>query len=89
MLESVTYAGDAEAEWIVVESAEDTLDAARAATHRMVDLLVAEWGFEPVHAYLLCSVAMKLRLSQVVNRPMVTVCAAIAKSILPTRRLFA
>jgi acetamidase/formamidase len=33
-------------------------------------------------------VAMKLRLSQVVNRPMITVSAAMAKSILPHRRLF-
>jgi acetamidase/formamidase len=54
----------------------------------MVDLLVATWGFQPVHAYLLCSVAMKLQISQVVNEPMITVSAAIAKSILPPRKLF-
>ena len=89
MVESVADGRDGEAEWIVVESAEDALEAARGATHRMVDLLVAEWGFEPVHAYLLCSVAMKLRLSQVVNRPIVTVSAAISKSVLPGRKLFA
>jgi acetamidase/formamidase len=76
-------------EWIVVESAEDALSAARAATHRMIDLLAARWGFSEIHAYLLCSVAMDLRLSQVVNRPMTTVSAAIAKSILPGRTLFA
>jgi len=54
----------------------------------MVDLLVSRWAFEPVHAYILCSVAVNLRFSQVVNRPMITVSAAIAKSILPARRLF-
>jgi acetamidase/formamidase len=74
--------------WLVVESHTDALTAARAATDRMIDLLVATWGFNPVHAYLLCSVAMKLQISQVVNEPMITVSAAIAKSILPQRTLF-
>jgi acetamidase/formamidase len=74
--------------WIVVESATDAVAAARAATSRMIDLLVARWGFSDVHAYLLCSVAMHLRLSQVVNEPMFTVSAAVAKRVLPTRTLF-
>jgi acetamidase/formamidase len=75
-------------EWVVVESAADVLTAARAATTRMVDLLISTWGFSPEHAYLLCSVAMDLRLSQVVNEPMVTVSAAIARDVLPERSLF-
>jgi acetamidase/formamidase len=54
----------------------------------MVDLLVSRWGFSPVHAYILCSVALKLRLSQVVNEPVYTVSGAIAKQILPHRKLF-
>jgi acetamidase/formamidase len=74
--------------WLVVESHTDTLAAALKATDRMIGLLTAQWGFEPVHAYLLCSVAMKLQISQVVNEPMVTVSAAIAKNILPQRTLF-
>ncbi len=74
--------------WIVVESGEDAIVAARAATSRMIDLLMERWGFRDVHAYLLCSVAMNLRLSQVVNEPMFTVSAAISKSVLPPRRLF-
>jgi len=75
--------------WLMVESHTDAMTAARAATDRMIDLLVSHWGFEPVHAYLLCSVAMKLRVSQVVNEPLITVSAAMAKSILPERKLFA
>jgi len=75
-------------EWIVVESSPDAAGAARAATSRMIDLLADRWGFEPVHAYLLCSVAMNLRLSQVVNEPMFTVSAAISKQVLPDRKLF-
>jgi len=74
--------------WVVVESATDALTAAKMATDRMVDLLIAKWGFEPVHAYLLCSVAMKLQMSQVVNEPMITVAAAIQKSVLPARTLY-
>ena len=74
--------------WIVVESGTDAIAAARVATSRMIDLLVARWGFGDVHAYLLCSTAMHLRLSQVVNEPMFTVSAAIAKSMLPARTLF-
>ena len=75
-------------EWIVVESSSDAAGAARAATSRMIDLLVDRWGFSAVHAYLLCSVAMNLRLSQVVNEPIFTVSAAISKQILPARKLF-
>jgi acetamidase/formamidase len=75
-------------EWIVVESGTDAFATAQAATSRMIDLLIDRWQMEANHAYLLCSVAMKLRLSQVVNRPMTTVSAAIAKSILPQRSLF-
>jgi acetamidase/formamidase len=72
--------------WVVVESDADPLRAARRATSRMVDLLVEHWQFSDVHAYLLCSVAMNLRLSQVVNEPMITVSASLAKDILPERQ---
>ena len=74
--------------WIVVESAPDAAVAARCATSRMVDFLASRWGFSDVHAYLLCSVAMHLRLSQVVNEPMFTVTAALPKSLLPTGKIF-
>jgi acetamidase/formamidase len=77
-----------EGSWIVVESATDPAAAARAATSRMIDLLAERWGFSEIHAYLLCSVAMNLRLSQVVNEPMFTVSAAVPKHVLPRRRLF-
>ena len=77
--------GDA---WVVIESGTDIAAAARAATCRMIDLLVSRCGFSEVHAYILCSVALKLRLSQVVNEPMFTVSGAIAKQILPEMELF-
>jgi acetamidase/formamidase len=74
--------------WVVVETGTDLALAAHAATSRMIDLLVSRWGFSDVHAYLLCSVALKLRLSQVVNEPVHTVSAALSKQILPARELF-
>jgi acetamidase/formamidase len=74
--------------WVVVETGTDLTETARAATNRMVDLLTSRWGFSAVEAYILCSVAMRLRLSQVVNEPVHTVSAAMSKQILPDRRLF-
>lgn len=75
-------------EWIVIESATDAIAAAAAATNRMIDLLTAVTGLSEIQAYLLCSVAMNLRLSQVVNDPMITVSAALPKSVLPGINLF-
>jgi acetamidase/formamidase len=88
LVEAPDVAADSGSKWVVVESATDALQAARAATSRMIDLLAEEWGFSPVQAYLLCSVAMDLKMAQVVNRPMITVTASIVKSVLPERRLF-
>jgi acetamidase/formamidase len=89
LVESAAYPTHDESEaWMVVESGTDAIVAARAATSRMIDLLVDRWKFSDVHAYLLCSVAMHLRLSQVVNEPMFTVSAAIPKHVLPARKLF-
>ncbi|HTZ73159.1 MAG TPA: acetamidase/formamidase family protein [Candidatus Aquilonibacter sp.] len=74
--------------WIVIESGLDATAAARAATSRMIDLLLEKWGFSEVHAYILCSVAMHLRFSQVVNEPVFTVAAYMPKRILPSTTLF-
>jgi acetamidase/formamidase len=83
-----SIAGPRSDSWIVVESATDVAAAARAATSRMIDLLVDRWSFSEVHAYVLCSVALRLRLSQVVNEPMFTVSAELSKHVLPSRKLF-
>lgn len=74
--------------WIVVEPGTDLAEAARAATSRMIDLLMSRCGMSDVHAYILCSAALRLRLSQVVNEPVHTVSAALAKQILPGKELF-
>jgi acetamidase/formamidase len=74
--------------WIVIETGTDLAEAARAATSRMIDLLVSRTGMSEVHAYILCSVALRLRLSQVVNEPVHTVSAALGKQVLPGLELF-
>lgn len=85
--ESAAQHNDGDA-WIVVETGTDLATVARGATNRMIDLLVSRWRFDPVHAYILCSVALRLRLSQVVNEPVYTLSGSICKNILPDRKLF-
>jgi acetamidase/formamidase len=85
---SPTRKQDNETGWIVIESATDATAAARAATSRMIDLLVDRWAFSDVNAYVLCSAALHLKFSQVVNEPLFTVSATIPKHVLPPRKLF-
>jgi acetamidase/formamidase len=81
LAESAPLRRETAGEWIMVESDTEPLAAARRATLRMIEFLTEQWNFSLEHAYLLCSVAMNLRLAQVVNVPMVTVCAGLEKSM--------
>ena len=47
----------------------DLLEAARDATRRMIDWLGREHGLAPAQAYMLCSVAVDLRISEIVDMP--------------------
>jgi acetamidase/formamidase len=47
----------------------DLMTAARDATRRMVDWFAREHGLDPVKGYLLCSVAVDLRISEIVDMP--------------------
>jgi acetamidase/formamidase len=47
----------------------DLLSAGRDAVRRMIDWLGREHGIAPVDAYLLCSVAVDLRISEIVDMP--------------------
>jgi acetamidase/formamidase len=47
----------------------DLMDAARDATRRMIEWLGREHGLDPMRAYLLCSVAVDLRISEIVDVP--------------------
>ncbi len=60
----------------------DGLEAAvRQALLRMIDLLVGR-GFTPAQAYVLCSVAVDIRISQLVNTPTVGATAVLPLDIL-------
>lgn len=47
----------------------DLMTGAREAVMRMIDLLSAEHGLNPVDAYMLCSVSADLRISEIVDMP--------------------
>lgn len=47
----------------------DLMTGAREAVMRMIDLLSAEHGMNPVDAYMLCSVCGDLRISEIVDMP--------------------
>lgn len=62
-----------------------TLDeAARKATGFMIDYLVAEHGLTPEEAYILCSIAGDLKISEVVDVPHMLVSMHMPKSVLGT-----
>jgi len=47
----------------------DLMQAARDAVRRMIEWLGREHGLDPMQAYLLCSVAIDLRISEIVDVP--------------------
>jgi acetamidase/formamidase len=47
----------------------DLMTAGRDATRRMIEWLGREHGLDPIQAYLLCSVAVDLRISEIVDVP--------------------
>lgn len=59
----------------------DLLAAARDATRRMIDWLVREHHLSAIDAYLLCSVAVDLRISEIVDLPNFVVTAHCPLSI--------
>ena len=61
--------------------AEDLNHAARAALRNMIAYLVAEHGFDRRQAYALCSVAVDLKVSEIVNAPNFVVTAVLPVDI--------
>jgi acetamidase/formamidase len=47
----------------------DLMAAARDAVRRMIDWLGREHGLAPIDAYMLCSVGIDLRISEIVDQP--------------------
>ena len=63
----------------------DLMAAARDAVREMIDHLMAEYGLSPEQSYCLCSVAVHLRLSEVVDVPHWVVSAYLPNSLFPGR----
>lgn len=62
---------------------DDLMDACRIAISRMLDHLVARRGLTREQAYVLASVAVDLKVNQVVDAPNWTVSAYVAESLFP------
>lgn len=68
-------------QWLFISSEESPRLAAQQAVRQAIDFLTSEFGLSANHAYILCSVALNLRISQWVNDPVVTVTAALPKNL--------
>lgn len=62
--------------------APDLMTAARDAAKGMIDHLGHRYGLDPVDAYVLCSVAVDLRISELVDAPNWVVSAYLPKAIM-------
>lgn len=67
--------------WMTTGIAPDLMEASRAAVRGMIDLLCREQSLAPVDAYMLCSVAGDLRISQIVDAPNWTVTFHMPQSV--------
>ena len=67
--------------WMTSGIGPDLMQASRDAVRGMVDLLSKEQGLAAVDAYMLCSVAGDLRISQIVDAPNWTVTFHMPQSI--------
>ena len=79
-----TAAGRDEPTYATTGIEPDLMDATRAAVRRMIAHLHERRGLSRPDAYLLCSVAVDLKISQVVDAPNWTVTAYLPESVLPT-----
>ena len=62
---------------------DDLMEASRAAVRSMIDHLQEEHGLDRSEAYILCSAAVDLKISEVVNAPNWVVSAYLPRSIFP------
>ena len=61
----------------------DLFEAARSATRRMIAYIVATHGLTPAEAYGLCSVAVDLKISEIVDAPNWLVSAFLPGDLFP------
>ncbi len=78
-----TPSGEDEPAYATTGISNDLMDACRLAVSRMLDHLEDERGLSREHAYVLTSVAVDLKVNQVVDAPNWTVSAYVAESLFP------
>ncbi|MGA0333838.1 MAG: acetamidase/formamidase family protein [Kiritimatiellia bacterium] len=66
---------------LFVESHEDAREASRQVVRRAVDYLHRRLGISPEQAYITCSVVLRLKISQLVNLPLITVTGYLPEAI--------
>jgi acetamidase/formamidase len=72
--------------WVTSGIGPDLIEAARTSVREMIELLMRAHGIAAVDAYMLCSVAGDLRISQIVDAPNWTVTFHLPDGIFATRR---
>ena len=71
-----------EAPWTAfIESDPDAIEASKAVVRRAIDFLMQRLGVSAEQAYVLCSVVLDLKVSQLVNEPQVTVTGYLPEAI--------
>ncbi len=73
--------GDASGFRVTTGVAPDLMEAARLAVRHMIEVLVEEHGFAETEAYMLCSVAVDLKIHELVDAPNWVVGAFLPKGI--------
>lgn len=68
--------------WITfIESHEDPREACKAVVRRFIDYLTGRLGISPEQAYVVCSVVLDLKVSQLVNLPVTTISGYLPEAI--------
>ena len=72
---------DSEGYHVFIESDEDPREASRRIVRRTIDYLVARLGISREQAYITCSVTLRLKISQLVNVPVMTISGYLPEAI--------
>lgn len=71
--------------YVTTGNGSDLLSASKSAIRYMIEHIVSTTGMTEQEAYMLCSVAVDLRISEIVNMPNMVVSAFLPKSIFTKR----
>ncbi len=75
--------GEDEPMYATTGISDDLMEATRKAVRHMIEHLVSERDLTREEAYILCSAAVDLKLSEVVDAPNWTVTAFVPESVFP------